>query len=119
MSRAHGFTFVEVLISLAISALLVGTICSALIHITQMERQTVVLREAPFLLQTLACRSYLHQEQPQETAARIPRHWSATMNEELVKDEAEETPWVIWRLAPAKDPSFSYRLALRDGLGPW
>lgn len=117
--RRAAFTFVEVLIALALCALLVATVSSALIHLTRIERRTTLLREAPFHLQTLACQSYLDLAPVADLPAGLPPAWSAQSQTEVTEDDEQQTPWLCWRLAVADDPAFAYTLSLRDGLGPW
>ena len=115
--RRYGFTFIEILIALLICALLVGAVCTAMIHVLRLEKRTMIQREIPFELQTLACRTYLGLEAPKDIAAALPPDWLAEA--EHIETVDQKTAWIIWRLAPADDGSLVYSMAIRAGLGPW
>ena len=113
----NGFTFTEVLISLMICSLLVGTVCASLIHILRTEKRTTLLQDIPLHLQTLACRTYLNGGPQQNTTVSLPAKWLADSEEYSFEDE--EINWTIWRLSPPDQPSFVSSHAVRSDVRAW
>ncbi|MFH0879754.1 MAG: prepilin-type N-terminal cleavage/methylation domain-containing protein, partial [Lentisphaerota bacterium] len=58
-SRREGFTFVEVLVALVMTTLLVTATCSSLMGAFRAEETARSLHESQFVLQDIACASYM------------------------------------------------------------
>jgi len=102
----QGFTFLEVLIALVVSALLIGVACSGVIRSLTAERTAQWVREGGFLVQQAATRQYLEIDQA------VTDDWQVVTDKVETGTPPDVERWLVLSASPRERPSLTVKLAL-------
>jgi prepilin-type N-terminal cleavage/methylation domain-containing protein len=116
---ARGFTFLEVLIALLIVTMAIGVTAGAAVQVIHSEQAASDLRDAALHLQTLACRTYLHDKEDGSVDGGLSGGWQSAHEEKVTANNEQETFWTTWSIRPRKGrASRSYTLSFRNRATP-
>ena len=110
---AGGFTLIEVLIALAISAFICGAVSSALFSALRAEEQAGWLHEGAARLGALAAAEAAGYEPP---AVPAGGGWTVERAEVTVKAHGKKQRWRTWTVSPEARPSLRLRAAFSQGV---
>jgi len=109
----QGFTFLEVLIAMAVAVLLATITCSSLITVLRSEESARRLRDGSLLVESITSAAY--RQAPDENYLKTTfTDWDiqSELQEEAVKPN--RIVWRIWKLHPKERPSLCIELAYRN-----
>lgn len=112
------FTFLEVVIALAIVSFMALAVGHALMTVLRAERIAVQVRESALLIDTIATRHYFDQPIP-ETMSVVPGGRWKTASEVVSGDTNEETEsmWKTFTLTRGGPNRYPVRMAFYEGNG--
>ena len=109
----EGFTFLEVLIALAVAAILVTVACTALVTALRAEQGAGHLREAGLLIGSIQAETWLGDGDDTPYPAEAFPNWEITASTEDTLTGDEQIEWEVWTLAPRDRPSLRTSFAMR------
>jgi prepilin-type N-terminal cleavage/methylation domain-containing protein len=110
----RGFTFLEVLIALLIVTMAIGITATAAVQVIQSEQAARDLSDAAQHLQTLACRTYLHEEENHRVDGTLAGDWRTVQEKTVTGEESKETAWITWSVQRRNDRNArTYSMTLR------
>jgi Tfp pilus assembly protein PilV len=101
-----GFTFLEVLIALLVTVILVSVACSSLIVSLKAEQTSDWQQEASFLVNQLATEARLGLEST-NSMAQTRGGWEINTNNIEVGSGPDAITWRVWILYPRERPSLT------------
>lgn len=115
-----GFTFVEVLISMLVAAMLAGVVCAVLTQVAGMEQRTAEARQARFHTERLVCRLALGAGDDPDPALALDDLFAPAWRVSMEPgDDERPAAWTRWTLQRTGDPAISYDVWVRSDLAPW
>jgi prepilin-type N-terminal cleavage/methylation domain-containing protein len=112
-SRIAGFTFIEVIVALAVTAILVATVCATLVTALSAERRIDDLRDAEVRADDLASHLFAGLDATHATARWAPA-WIAAGQPQDTGAGTNFIRWSIWEIRGERAPD-GIRMALRTG----
>ncbi len=109
--HVFGFTLIEVLVALAITALIVGAASAAMMRGLRDERRAMELRDGALRVRSLAGRSLSGLDAEPGANAAVLNGWTAEVSESKVRIEDRERVWRIVRLRPPDPGGLPIRTA--------
>ncbi len=100
--ETRGFTLLEVLVALAVAALLFGAVASGVGRALLDERAAQARSEAGLLARTLACREALGRTEDKDAP---PPGWRLARVETRLGEGVTARVWRTWTFAPETDPA--------------
>lgn len=113
-----GFSFLEILIALAICGLTITAVSASLLTILSGEQLNRRLQDEVLVLQTLAARHHLQNGAP-ELDDLFDGVWSIARETVTTGEGAEVASWIIYRLWGGAPPQAGPRIAVRAEPALW
>ena len=107
-----GFTFLEALIALLVSVLLISVACSSLLASLKAEQISDWQRDAAFLVNQLATEARLGLEST-GVLAQARGDWEIHSEDMAVGSGSEAFAWRVWILYPRERPSLTVTFSSR------
>ena len=107
-----GFTFLEVLIALLVTVILVSVACSSLITSLKAEQASDWQRDASFLLNQLATEARLGIEST-GVMAQTHGEWEINTDDIETGSGPDAITWRVWILYPRERPSLTVMFSSR------
>ncbi len=107
-----GFTFLEILIALAICGLTITAVSASLLAVLSGERLNRRLQDESLVLQTLLARHYLQDGEP-NLDDLYDGAWGVESDTVTIGEGEESQVWVVYRLWGGVPPGTGPRLAVR------
>lgn len=107
-----GFTFVEVMIALLVSTILVSVACSSLITSLKAEQISDWQRNASFLVNQLVTEAKLGIEST-DAVAQAVADWEINSDDIEVGEGTDAIAWRVWILYPRERPSLTVTFSSR------
>jgi Tfp pilus assembly protein PilE len=107
-----GFTFLEVLIALLVTVILVSVTCSSLLTSLKAEQISDWQRDASFLVNQLATEAWLGMESTGVTA-RTGGEWEIHCDDIEAGSGSDAIAWRTWVMYPRERPSLTVTFSSR------
>lgn len=107
-----GFTFVEVMIALLVTTILVSVACNSLITSLKAEQISDWQRDASFLVNQLATEARLGIEST-GVVTQADTNWEINSDEIETGTEEAAITWRVWILYPRERPSLTVTFSSR------
>ncbi len=107
----RGFTFVETLIALTVSLILVFAVGRSVIVSLRAEQAAALLQKASLLVGQVSCDAYLGA--PASGTQELGDGWQVTSEAVTDGEEEDAVTWEIRNLSPKDRPSLVISLAFR------
>lgn len=111
-SRRSGFSFIEVIVALAVTAILVATVCVTLVTALSAERRLDDLRSAESHAGELVAYLFAGYD-PTNAMAGWAGAWTAAGQEQSIGEGSNRITWSIWEVRAAGQADAGTRIALR------
>lgn len=112
-TRRKAFTFLEVLVALAIAGILAMAACSSIIVALRAEQLARHMGDARMILCELASDRWIGH-QPTGLSARVEQEWSMEFRRVTVEHDDTNLTWRLWTLSPMARPSWTLTFAFDD-----
>ena len=107
-----GFTFLEVLIALLVTTILVSVACSSLITSLKAERTADWQRDAALLVSQITCEARLGLETT-GIVSQTGNAWEINSDDIQSGSGSEAASWRVWILYPREQPSLTVTFSSR------
>ena len=111
-SKRSGFTFIEVLVSLAVLIILATTIMECHVRIIRAQETARTLEESRLLMARLACEAWIGTSSI-PAAVEAPEGWNVDFDTFEVEEGTNRVAWNRWIVSPTNRPSLEAVLCLR------
>ncbi|MEI6970072.1 MAG: prepilin-type N-terminal cleavage/methylation domain-containing protein [bacterium] len=113
---ARGFTFIELLVALAILTILSTVILSSHVLIIRAQNRVRVLEESRLVTERIAGNAWIATSSVETVGSGI-EGWTVRFEQSVTEDGTNQQTWNQWTISPSNNPGLSTVLYLRPAPG--